>query len=324
MAWEHIVCGVCGRLFYWGGHGQADRMMCSGARDYACWNAATFDGRKAAGLLAGALLSAVESLPDFDEAFRAKVETAAIARRSGRAEALGRLNRGIAQVERELSNIADAVAGGMFSPTLRDKLTETEAKKARLDGERDDLLRQPDDVPESTPLEELKARARAEVGRMAFDDPAFGRVMHRLVPKIEVFPYQLLDGGAVVLRARVTLDLVSMLGLIGEAFGEVVCRTLEVDLFEPPQRAAFRGRVVALRGAGRTERQVADELAVTVTAAQRAMALQRMMEGVGATDPYRPLVVPPDGHGKIRRHEHDRYDFRPLDGYPAWTEAGTR
>ena len=97
-----------------------------------------------------------------------------------------------------------------------------------------------------------------------------------------------------------------------------------MDLFEPPQRAAFRGRVVALRGAGRTERQVADELALTGTAAQRAMALQRMMQGAGATDPYRPLVVPPDGRGKIRRHEHDRYDFRPLDGYPAWPDAGTQ
>jgi site-specific DNA recombinase len=318
---QHVACGVCGRLFYWGGHGQAGHMMCAGARDYACWNSATFDGRDAAGRLAAALLEVVESLPEFDEVFRAKVEAAALARRSGRTEALGRLNRGISQVERDLLNLLDAVAQVGFSQALQSRLAETETRKARLEGERDDLLLQPDDVPALPPLEELKARARAEVGRMAFDDPAFGRLMHRLMPKIEVFPYQLLDGGAVVLRARVTIDMAPMLGLVGEAFGEVVRRTFLVDLFEPPQRAAFRERVVGLRGAGRTERQVADGLGLTVTAAQRAMTLHRMMERVGVTDPYQPLVVPPAGHDKIRRHEHPRYDFRPLDGYPAWPDA---
>ena len=48
--------------------------MCSGARDYACWNVATFDGPKAATLLATTLLSVVESLPDFDEGLRTAMQ----------------------------------------------------------------------------------------------------------------------------------------------------------------------------------------------------------------------------------------------------------
>jgi DNA invertase Pin-like site-specific DNA recombinase len=35
-AWpgQHLTCGVCGRLYYWGGHGPKSHMMCSGNRLY--------------------------------------------------------------------------------------------------------------------------------------------------------------------------------------------------------------------------------------------------------------------------------------------------
>src|SRR5439155_7136829 len=45
---QHAICAICGRLIYWGGHGQAEHMMCAGARDYKCWNAVSFDGVQAA------------------------------------------------------------------------------------------------------------------------------------------------------------------------------------------------------------------------------------------------------------------------------------
>jgi hypothetical protein len=124
---------------------------------------------------------------------------------------------------------------------------------------------------------------------MAFGDPAFAREMHELVPRIEVFPCRLLDGGAVVLRARLTVDLTPLLGRAGEGVGGSITRTAVVDLFDPPQREALRERVVALRGEGRTEREVARELAITVTAAQRAMALHRLTQDRGLTDPYEAL-----------------------------------
>ena len=95
--------------------------MCSGARDHACWNGATFDGLDAAKRLAAALLGVVESLPEFDAKFRAKVEAAASAKRSIRDAALTRLDGEITRAERELSNLADVAAEGSFSPTLRKK-----------------------------------------------------------------------------------------------------------------------------------------------------------------------------------------------------------
>ena len=71
---QHMVCGVCGRWMYWGGHGQAQHMMCAGAREYACWNGVTCDGRDAGRRIVAVLLATVESLPAFDVAFREKVE----------------------------------------------------------------------------------------------------------------------------------------------------------------------------------------------------------------------------------------------------------
>ena len=290
--------------------------MCSGVRDYTCWNAATFDGAEAARRLAEAVLSVAESLPDFDEAFRAKVEAEAGARRSARAGASARLVREAEAAGHELSNLLDAVARMGYSPALESRLTEAEARKARRDSELADLRRQPDEVPPLPPVAELKQRAREAVGRIAFDDPEFGRLMHRLVPKVEVFPYRPLDGGAVVLRAELTVNLAPLLGDAGGPLGGLIVRTVTVDLFDPPQRLAHRERVLALRGQGMTDRAAAQELGLTPTAVHRAMALHGRMQEVGAVDPYRRLVGPPDGDSKFRRHEHPRYRFQPLDGAP--------
>ena len=63
---QHIYCGVCGRLYVYGGHGQKDHLMCRGAHDYRCWNAITVDGPLAADKLVEAIRHEIESLPDFD------------------------------------------------------------------------------------------------------------------------------------------------------------------------------------------------------------------------------------------------------------------
>jgi hypothetical protein len=81
---------------------------------------------------------------------------------------------------------------------------------------------------------------------------------------------------------------------------------------EPPQRVAFREQVLALRAEGKTERQVAEELGITITAAQRAAKLDRLMKEQGLSDPYQPIHEPPADNAKYRRHLHPRYCFEPL------------
>jgi hypothetical protein len=65
-----------------------------------------------------------------------------------------------------------------------------------------------------------------------------------------------------------------------------------------------------------SERLVASTLGLTVTAAQRAAALDRIMRSRGLTDPYVPLREAPLDYPKLRRHLHPRYHFDPLPGFP--------
>ncbi|HEV2969517.1 MAG TPA: hypothetical protein VGY55_05955 [Pirellulales bacterium] len=65
-----------------------------------------------------------------------------------------------------------------------------------------------------------------------------------------------------------------------------------------------------------SERLAASTLGLTVTAAQRAAALDRIMRTKGITDPFVPLREPPLNYPKLRRHLHPRYNFTPLPGFP--------
>jgi hypothetical protein len=177
----------------------------------------------------------------------------------------------------------------------------------------------PKEATKLPPIDELKQLASQAIERLAGSDPEFGRAMLRLIERLEVVPVRLLDGGALFLRAKVKLNLAAFLSRPHQAVvGDTLKRTLTVDLFDSPQRAAFRKEVVALRASGMTEREVAAKLCLTITAAQRAMSLHRLMIERGVNDPYELVTAPPVDSVRIRRHKHPRYRFEPLDGYPSY------
>jgi hypothetical protein len=89
-----------------------------------------------------------------------------------------------------------------------------------------------------------------------------------------------------------------------------------VDLFDPPQREAYRLRVLESTARGLKQREIAGELGITQPAVQDAMALARCMEELGIDDPYVPLAEPPDDYNRLRMHLHPRYRFEPLDAPP--------
>ncbi|OWK41230.1 hypothetical protein FRUB_04593 [Fimbriiglobus ruber] len=281
---QHAVCGVCGRFVYWGKYaGGRKVMLCSGAVDYRCWNGVSFDGPEAARRIVSAVLGMVEALPEFDAEFAAKVREQIATGTAARDTERARLDRELDTLVHQIENVTAAIAAVGQSPGLLEKLRTLETRKGDVAADRAVLCGRPVPVPDLPPVAELKARARAAVGGMDFDDPELSRVLNRLIPRLELLPYRLLGGGSLVLRARVTVDLASLLpgGLEG-----VVRRELFVDLFDPPQRAAFRERVVALRASGATERDAARQLGLTLTAAQRAMDLHRQMAAAGISDPY--------------------------------------
>lgn len=321
---QSITCGVCGHLYYWGGHGQASHMMCSGSRDYVCWNGATFDGTEAARRISAAVLNVIEGLPGFDATLVAKVRVELEAEQVGQQKERAQIEADLLAVQKKIDRATEVIVSTSKPPgSLLTKLGELESQKDGLIDRRDQLARAQRGRINLPPIKEIKRLARDSIALLATNNVEFFRRMRELVPSIVVHPVRLLDGGKVVLRAKVTLLLAPLVG--DKAVAEVLaqhtelCRhELTVDLFDVPQRASLREQVVAARANGRTEQQIASELGVTVTATQRAAALQRLMDVRGVTDAYEIVKKPPPDCRKMCRHRHKRYRFKPLPGFPCW------
>jgi hypothetical protein len=172
---QHLVCGICNRIFYWGGHGVKEHMMCSGSREYRCWNAVTCDGFDAARRLAQAILAEINTLPDFDAAFRDKVRTQLDARNSARTTELTRLNEDLKDVCGQINRITEAIAQLGVSDALGEKLKTLMARRDELLGRRAELQRAPSDLAELPPMALLRQQAQEAIGALATASSGLGR-----------------------------------------------------------------------------------------------------------------------------------------------------
>jgi DNA invertase Pin-like site-specific DNA recombinase len=314
---QHIYCGVCERMYVYGGHGQKEHLMCSGAREYRCWNAVTVDGLSAAHKLAAAIFDCIATVPDFDQEFREMVIEETRRCDSDREHRRREIARQLERFDREISNVVQAIRDGGGSTILLQELRQLEEERDRLLAERAELFCAPAECMEMPSMDEIKRIARESFDGLAVTSPEFGRQMKRLIPRIVVDPFRLVDGGHIVLRAEFTVDLSTYVPGLNYRNGRPspLRRGLFVDLFDPPQREEYRERVIDLRAEGLTEREVAGQLGITVTATQRAAALSRLMAERGLTEPYVRVTEPPEDYRKLRRHHHPRYSFEPLDNH---------
>jgi hypothetical protein len=291
-------------------------MVCSGAQQYKCWNSLALNGGQAGRKLAAAILAEAQALPEHDACFLEMVRRKMEAARDREGHRRQELQRRREEVARQISRVTDAIAEAGGSRLLLEKVRQLEAEQEQVEAEAAELSRVPAAEVTLPSVERLKQAAAELLAPLATESAEVHRLMQRLIPDLKVYPYRLCDGGAVVLRARFTLHLAPLVpeaAALGGLEG-AWRREMQVDLFDPPQRVVYRERVVELRAAGMTERQVADRLGITQTAAQRAAALDRRMRRLGAADPYQPVQVPPADFNKLRRHRHPRYRFEPLDG----------
>ena len=302
-----IYCGVCGRMFVFGGHGQKDHLMCNGAREHACWNGVAVDGPRAAEKIAAAFLREVEGLADFDATFLALVTEESRKLDSTRKTQLEELTRTREKRTRKIQNLIKFIREGGSSPSIHTELCTLEDEQKRLEREIKEWEDKPTNSLTLPSLDELRQLARDAIWGLAIESYDFAKVMRELVGKITVRPYQPIDGGKIVLRATFTLLLAKLIPdpRAREVLGPLLEKTLTIDLFDPPQRVAYRERVVALRKES-TEREVSQALGITVAAGQRTAALDRMMQARGLGDPYRPVTEPPANIAKLRRHRHPR------------------
>jgi site-specific DNA recombinase len=311
---QHVTCGVCGYPYVYGGHGKKLNLMCSGAREYACWNGATFSGPETAEKIATAVLDAICKLPGYDETYEAALRAELERKSSTKQTRIAEFTTRLASTERKRENIIDAISESGGNPGLYDRLRQLEAEKADWQEKLRELEREPNATLQLPSTDELKRLACESFRALSHESPEFARLMKKLITTIVVDPFRPIDGGDVVLRARFTLSLVPLipglksLAIEPQLFGS---REIIVDLFESPQRIVFREQVVAMISQKMFQRDVGKELGITQPAVQNALKFNALMQAMSTSDPYVLVTEPPDDNNRFRRHKHSRYKFSP-------------
>src|SRR5262249_54513034 len=211
------------------------------------------------GRLTSAIRTAVTELPDFDAVLLQMVKDELRQQQGSRGRQEQELARQLAAAERNLQNILAAVREAGPSPSLLEELTRLEKEKSRLAWEQQQLTRAATAPPELPTVAGVKGKVEQAFDTLAVRSPEFGRLLRGLIPRIVVYPYRLRDGGHPVLRGHFTLCLAPLLppapGL--ERLAGALERHLIVDLFEPPQREAFRVPVMELTANGLRQSEIA-------------------------------------------------------------------
>jgi DNA invertase Pin-like site-specific DNA recombinase len=312
---QHIDCGVCGRLLVYGAHGQKNSLACSGALKYQCWNGTSINSEKAGKKIIIAIEKELSSLKDFDKVLLKEIEKELKNSKSTVSQRQGKLQTQQDANTKQMKNIIAAIGDSGHSASLLAELKTLEATKAQLANELSSILTTSTSIPKMPSMEEIKTMVLGSMRSLAINSQEFGRLLRKLIDRIVALPFQHCDGSSPVLRAYFELNLASLLPNIPgmESLSAALRKTMVVDLFDPPQREAFRTEATALIASGMNQRKAAKVLGITSTAVQRAQALNKKMELSGITDPYIKLNEPPPENSKIKRHKHSRYEFNPVE-----------
>ena len=313
---QHCYCGICKRMLVYGAHGQNDHLVCRGTAEHKCWNAVSFDARLGAKKLVARIREEIEGLPNFDAIFVENVHKKMQAARDSSAARMAEFDRRGTKLERDRRNLMGMIREFGGSVSIAAELKRLEDEEADLKIQRQALARAAKEKVELPSMEKIKASMAESFDNLALTSQEFARLMRKLIPRIVVYPCRLIDGGDPVLRARFTLNLVNLIPGGGdvEDLGEVLTRELTVDLFEPPQREAYRQKflnVLAVSPRKKLYEIAEQDLKITPTAVQKTAMLVRLMRQRGVDDPYEPLTQPPE-EGRLRRHKHRRFSFEPL------------
>ena len=313
---QTLQCIRCGFDFVWGGHGQTDHLECGGTRKHRCWQSVSVDGPLAAERISGAVFAEIEKLACFDPVFVEMVRAESVAGDETRSAKLKDLTRKLAELDTELGNLSKFIRGGSKSEFLRADLERLEGDRRQQLAAIDEIKRLGKDKLVIPSIDEIKRIAReclTELPRQSFE---FAAAMRELTKPVWIVPYRCIDGGGIVLRAHLSIQLANLLRdvRLREVLQPHLRRELIVDLFDPVQRIAKFKEVVDLRKT-HTEKATAQLLGITTTAAQKAAALHRAMQAAGISDPYLRIFDPPEDLGKLRAHRNSRYVFRPREGH---------
>ena len=316
------VCWYCGHGYVWGAHGTVEHLQCTATREWHCWNAVGLDGGLLARKVVDVITAELVRLEGFTDQFRMMVEEAHRQNECGGDQQLRELEIEAAKLATERRNLEKSILELGPRPTLAGMLDALEERERLLRTKQDRFQRtakRPLELPESPA--ELMGLFREQFADLAVDSCEFADLLREIVTSCHVYLVRLVDGGDLEPRARVTLNLGALATDIAgvTALQQQLIRQVTIDVFEAPQRERIRPEVIRLatEHPGWTQRQIAAAIAEKPeqTAVSRAIQLHQKMLDLGLTSPYVLVPEPPSDHGRLRRHKHPRYEFRPLEGY---------
>lgn len=314
---QHARCWYCGRQFVWGGNGMTENLMCSGSRQWRCWDSVGFNGSLSATRIVEVITKELHALDGFDDQFREMVEQA----RQGPdlTDRWDKLRRAEAATAREKEHFLAAIGIYGPQPMFQEKLAEITANEHAHAKERRALEafdKRTLILPESTTA--LRHLLEERFQKLAIGSPEFGVLMQQVVPEFYVYLVRLCDGGHLLPRAKVRLHLGGIVPDVKHAPGleTLLTREVTIDLFEkPPERERIREQAVQLAAQGIDQREIGRRPKAKQATVQKALALHRKMEEFGLDTPYVIVEEPPSDYPKLRRHKNLKYRFEAFDGY---------
>lgn len=319
---QYARCWYCGHHYVWGANGITHNLMCSNSREWHCWNSIGFNGQLAANRIIEVITGELYKLNGFDDQFTDLVRAANQDRSGGVGDRWQRLQREEAALARKRENLMSAILEYGPRPMFDEQLKAFDERQTELRRERhclDTVRARELQLPQSIPV--LRELLEEQFQNLAIDSPEFGALLQPLVPEFHVYLVRLCDGGHLLPRARIKLDLT---GHVADAehvpeLKQMLTRVITLDLFErPPQRERIREEAVSLAADKTPQRRIAKQLKdenPKLPVVQQALALHRKMRELGLDSPYIMVTEPPDDYSKLRRHKNPNYSFEPLDGY---------
>ena len=198
-------------------------------------------------------------------------------------------------------------------------LNSLKEEKRKLHVGRADLRRRSissGDLPGS--VEVLKQMVKTTFLDIAHDSYEFGHLLPKIVPEIQIHCVRLCNGGALLPRAKMKIDLSgSFEDNLPKEFSEQLITYQTVDLFDIPRIESIREEVVELHRRGTSKKAIGITISgrPSLPSINKALDLQEAMDQQQLNDPFVLQIAPPCDLAKLKRHHHARYEFSMLDGY---------
>jgi site-specific DNA recombinase len=313
---QHARCGPCGRPYWRGACGDKLVGNCSGSLTYRCWNGQQLSLADVQRFIIDAVLHRVQSIGDIRSYIAPKIED--LLKNNDLQTSIQKLTLRRAQ---KITSIEKLIDMGMIAPdvtSIAERLKDAQQELQQIEYELRTKEKQCSPtsyvIPENQELVQYLGTAMQDVINR---NSEACRLMNAILPKVTIYPVQLVNEKAVESRAEVELDIeAAIAGLTGRpAAEERSCEVLQIDLFEMPAYVKHAHTMGTCEGRGEPVLKAAQRLGLTFPTAFLARRLHKFMIDSGLTNLYRRIDQPPKKGWRCRRHRNHRYRFEPLEDH---------